>query len=369
MCKKLLSSLSIFFLFFIGLQAQSEDTDISFNTDQLPIEGSKGVALLDDLTINGLVQFQVDHVESQYNGDVRPGGKSEIQFRRLGLLFSKPIYEDILVVLGLDFNTEDKRAEASKGIVQKKFWDVHTIEAGYNEKSFGYEANISNIKAKRIEKSIASRYFRNPIDGFMLGAFNGSKESLHYKAYAGVSKRDVRPRTYYVYTLGYIQSEWNDIVMKHGASLGWLNFPDKQRFLVSIFADWQYGKYNVKAEFYTSRFTDEGKQPFGLHLEQSYQITAEQSIVACYAYLNADGSSFALNPSSLIKFSPENKLGSRKPSFNQMHEIYLGHDWYLRPDIRFMWGYQLGVARTPNPNSSLERNNLHGLHARLQFTF
>lgn len=328
------------------------------------------------LSIKGLAQIQLDHVHSKSPLNPKAKSKSGLNFRRLGLLFTKTIQEDIDVGLQVDFNVDANKAEIGKFFIKKKFtepfYSLNTLGFAYEEASLGCETNISNITSRRVEKSIAASYFKNTIKCFLFSANGKTDDALDYKITLGVSEKSKTPKHYFAYTsLSQKVKLSSFLTFRYGTCLGFIHRAKTtdDTFLATLFTDCSYGKWETIVEGFIQKNRKENRTPLGISLQQCYHVCKNNTLVGGYSFIHTQNSREAINPSQLERNAPDNKVGTLKPQFQSMHAIYIGDEWRINSNFKLIGGYELGLPRNAYANSSIQSNTLHAIRLRLQIVF
>ncbi len=328
------------------------------------------------LSINGSAQLQLDHVHSQSSLNPKAKSRSTLNFRRLGILFTKAVQDDIDVGLQLNFNVDANKAEIGKFFIKKKFIDpfysLTALGLAYEEASLGCETNISNIHSPRVEKSIAANYFKNTIKCFSFSANGKTDDALDYKVTLGVSENSKTPKHYFAYTSLSHKIKLNSfLAFRYGTCLGYIHRAKTtdDTFLATLFTDCSYGKWETIVEGFIQKNRKEGRTPLGFSVQQCYHICKNNTLVTGYSFIHTQNSREAINPSQLERNAPDNKVGNRKPQFQSMHAVYVGDEWKINSNFKLIGGYELGLPRKAYSISSIQRNTLHAIRLRLQIVF
>lgn len=343
---------------------------------EVPAELKQLLDNLRGLSINGLAQIQLDHVHSKSPLNPRSKSKSSLNFRRLGLLFTKAIQEDTSVGLQVNFNVDANKAEIGKFFVKKKFTEpFHSLEFinfSYEEISLGCETNISNINSKRVEKSIAASYFKNTLPCFGLGFGGNTDSKINYKLSLGVSDNSKTPKHYCLYTSFSKKVKWDKFLyFRYGTCLGYIHRAktSDDTFLATLFTDFSYGKWETIIEGFIQKNRAERRTPLGISVQQCYHILKNNTLVTGYSFIHTQNSQYGINPSQLERNAPKNEVGKLKPQFQSMHAIYLGDEWKINKNFKLIGGYELGLPHKAYANSSIASNTLHAFRLRLQIAF
>ncbi len=331
------------------------------------------------LSIKGLAQIQLDHVHSKSPLNPKAKSKSALNFRRLGILFTKTIPNDIDVGLQVDFNVDANKAEIGKFFIKKKFVDplepfhsLNTLGFAYEEASLGCETNISNISSHRVEKSIAASYFKNTIKCFNFSTTGKTEYALDYKVTLGVSTNSNTPKHYFAYTSFSHKLKLNRFTtFRYGTCLGYIHRAKTKddTFLATLFTDCSYGKWETILEVFIQKNRLEGRTPLGFSVQQCYHTHKNNTLVTGYSFIHTQNSRDPINPSQLERNAPDNKVGIRKPQFQSMHALYVGDEWKINSNFKLIGGYELGLPRKAYTNSSIQSNTLHAIRLRLQIVF
>lgn len=329
------------------------------------------------LSIKGLAQIQLDHVHSKSPLNPKAKSRSSLNFRRLGILFTKSIPNDIDIGLQVDFNVDANKAEIGKFFIKKKFpeplyYSLNTLGFAYEESSLGCETNISNITSRRVEKSIAASYFKNTIKCFHLSAIGKTDYALDYKLTVGTSTNSKTPKHYFAYTSFSKKLKLNRFTtFRYGTCLGYIHRAKTKddTFLATLFTDCSYGNWETILEGFIQKDRLEGRTPLGFSVQQCYRNTKNNTLVAGYSFIHTQNNPYAINPSQLERNAPTNTVALQKPRFKSMHAIYLGDEWKINKNFKLIGGYELGLPRKAYADSSIQSNTLHAIRLRLQVVF